>query len=264
MEEVTKEEQKTYMSLYESEEELRQLKVLAMVLKKNDLVRMGDVAIDVLKINSQNLIAKMVYELDVKKDVVINDISFYHFNSWIMENFLNKIAAVDTTLDTESFNILILTLSAFLNLLAFSSDCSEALLNKVFKCFNNLNSDNNIKRSFYQASISFFCNKIILDTLKSNSVDTGYPYSDIYYTANDIIKTRKICLILLKQKISSDASISPDEKNRLLNQIASTGLTATAKPVNEQQNPPRNRKIAYIGLGVLVVAGLVAFLIAFL
>lgn len=264
MDEITKEEQKTLTRIYETEEELNQLKVLAMVLQKNDLIRMGDVAIDVLKINSQNLLAKMAYELDVKSDVVINGLTFFSFNTWIMEDFLSKITANDPIFEEESLNIIVRTLSAFLNLLAFSKDCSDTLFSKVFKCFNSLHLGRDVKTAFYRTATTFFCNYTVLTALKNSADADINNISYKYFTANDILKIRKVCLIMLKQKIYNDTDISEDAKRSLTIQIANTGLTAPVQSTATQEETPKNRKIAYIGLGVLVVAAFIGFILLFI
>lgn len=272
MDEITKNEIQTeeqkLTRIYDNDEELKQLKVLATVFKKFDLKRLGDVALGVLQVNPDNLIANKLYGLEIKKHDKIDEIAFNDFNTYIMEDLFKKISEVNGNFDEESKLIIIEILCGFAYLLSEYYDCKQNELTALFKCFKSLKPDGQTLTSFYRYVLTVFCNPNVINTL-SNYAD--YDYSTITgerVRAGEILKTRKYCLIYLKQFVERDSVLGPDAKKPLIAQIENTGLIAPPQTqANAQSNTPAPNakgKIAiYVGIGIFAVC-IVFYLISLL
>lgn len=262
----TKEEKPIKLTrLYDTEEELKQIKVLSMVIKKNDVKRISDVALGVLQINSDNLVANTAYNLDIKLVTAISDIPFYTFNCEAIQNFLTKILNSNANFDGESTRILAETIFGFVSLLAQSIDENLSSLDLILQTAEVLNLGDNSTAGFYKIAVNAYCNEFIITTLKNHSSDDGVPYDTDTFYANEILKARRSCLMLLKQKIAT--KLDGDAQKPLTVQIDGTGLTNTAPAQPVVENPQiqaHNRRIIYLLIGVGAFFAIIVFLLMIL
>lgn len=261
---MTKEVSNNFTRLYKSDEELRQLKVLAMVFKKFDLKRLSDVALNVLQVNPDNLVANTAYNLDIKKVTTVGDIAFNDFNTVVMEKFFKRIIESNAEFDDESKIIIADMLCGFSHLLSEHYECDQNLPVLLLKCFKSIKPDNASLAVFYKTVLIEFCNPDVISTLSNYATYDNSTITGENYYAVEITKTRRNCLITLKQQIQNETAISEDTKRSLTAQIDNTGLSAPAPSQPAASQQPQNRKIAYIGAGIFVVVAFIFFICLFL
>lgn len=237
------------MKLYNTEEELNLLRVAITVLQKNDFHRLSDAALNVLQKNPDNATANMLYNLDLRTQSGINGITFYSFNNYEIDEWLNGIIEDPPHDDKDSLRLIIDVTHAFIFFCSYAADETAALstLNLIFECFYALNPSTVTKTSFYKFVTNTFCGA---NSQSETVFGEQNPLRNLVLSKSTDFKS---LLYAIRNYINNDNDISADIKQSLTAQINNSA--PMAQPINQKaESSQSGRKLLYIGLGILAVA----------
>lgn len=241
-----------------TEAEIKQCKILTMVLQKVDVDKFKDRALRVLDENPDNPFAYMIYNADFNEFYNQGRILSIQFNESFMIDFLK-----------EHFNTLgIEIFLAITPLILKKETCDESddveLINLVLNYAEAVITNGSSLLSFYDMTVNLLCDNIIIRQLERIINDDDIDgFSSAFLRACNAIKAREIMINEVLKKLESTNTIAPEKKTELINIIKKCALykdTTTSNQqtpvqnqqatVSNQQPEQKSKRGLYIGIGI--------------
>ena len=233
-----------------NETEVKQCRILTMVMKNLDMANLKDRALRVLDENPDNPLALMVYNAEFSAFYEQNTALCVQFNEQIVTAFLKEHG---DTLDFDTF----LAISRLILMKEASASDSDdsALIGSVLKHADAKCKDGGALTSFYNMAVFLLCNTETLNYFTNRQ----------YYSEHiaDALKARKTMIKIVHERLKNTDKIAPEKKAELINKITSSVIYEKPVDPNAPEPQPEQPQKSHVGLFVGVGIGIFLLIIFF-